>query len=322
MIEFGRLGYGAANVGNLYRALTDYEASAVLDAAWESGIRYFDTAPHYGLGLSERRLGAFLRTKPRSEFVVSTKAGRLLYPNPDGAGTLDTDNNFHVPADLRRVFDVSPDGIRASIDASLERLGLDAVDVVYLHDPERSGIDDAVGKGVAALADLRDQGMIRGIGVGSMTTDTLLESARTGLVDVLMVAGRYTLADQPAARAVIPECRERGIAVVNAAVFNSGLLASTSGPSNGRFDYGVTPPDIRERTRRIAAVCAEFDVELPAAALQFALHDSAAATVVAGAKNPDQVRQNARRMDAVIPPEFWAALVDAGLIPASVDASP
>lgn len=320
MIDFGRLGYGAANVGNLYRALTDDEAWAVLDAAWESGIRYFDTAPHYGLGLSERRLGAFLRTKPRDEFVVSTKAGRLLLPNPDGAGTLDTANDFQVPAELRRVFDVSPDGIRASIDSSLERLGLDRVDVVFLHDPERSGIDGAVELGVTALAELRGQGILRGIGVGSMTTETLLESARTGIVDLLMVAGRYTLADQPVARDVLPECRRRGIGIVNAAVFNSGLLATGSPPPHPRFDYGATPPEVLDRTQRIAALCTDFNVELPAAALQFSLRDRTVMSVVAGAKNPAQVRQNAQRMDAVIPPEFWTALAREGLIPTTVDA--
>ncbi|GAB3570025.1 aldo/keto reductase [Spelaeicoccus albus] len=319
-IDFGRLGYGAANVGNLYRALTDDEAWKVLDAAWESGVRYFDTAPHYGLGLSERRLGAFLQTKPRDQFVLSTKAGRLLVPNPDGAGTLDTANDFAVPADQRRVFDLSPAGIRASIDASLERLGIDRIDVVYLHDPERSGIDGAVPRGVRALAELRDQGLVRAIGVGSMTTGTLLEAARTDAIDLLMVAGRYTLADQPAAHEVLPECRSRGIGVVNAAVFNSGLLATNAQPADARFDYGATPPDVLERTRRIAAICAEFDVDVPTAALQFSLRDPVVTTVVAGARNPEQMHQNAARMDAAVPDEFWSALFREGLIPASADA--
>ncbi len=138
------LGYGAANVGNLFRPLSDEEAWAVLEAAWDAGIRYFDTAPHYGLGLSERRLGAFLQTKPRDAFVVSTKAGRLLRPNPDSAGGLDTANDFHVPDDLRRVWDFSEEGIRASIAESQERLGLEHIDLLYLHDPERHDLDLAM----------------------------------------------------------------------------------------------------------------------------------------------------------------------------------
>ncbi len=160
------LGYGAANVGNLFRALTDDEAWAVLDAAWESGIRYYDTAPHYGLGLSERRLGAFLQTKPRDEFFLSTKAGRLLRPNPDFAGGLDTDNDFYVPDDLHRVWDFSDAGIRASLDESRERLGLDRIDLVYLHDPERHDLERALDSAFPALEQLRSEGEIGAIGVG------------------------------------------------------------------------------------------------------------------------------------------------------------
>ena len=168
-----RLGYDAANIGNLFREVTDDQAWAILDAAWESGIRYYDTAPHYGLGLSERRLGAFLRTKPRDEFVLSTKAGRLLRPNPDDDGGLDLANDFHVPTTVRREWDFSADGIRASLDESLERLGLDRVDILYLHDPERHDLQLALREGFPALEQLRGDGAVVAIGIGSMVADAL-----------------------------------------------------------------------------------------------------------------------------------------------------
>ncbi|OZB81997.1 aldo/keto reductase, partial [Microbacterium sp. 13-71-7] len=159
--EIPALGYGAANVGNLFRPLTDDEAWAVLDAAWESGIRLFDTAPHYGLGLSERRLGAFLQTKPRDEYVLSTKAGRLLRPNPDhAAGGLDTANDFFVPDELQRVWDFSEAGISASLDESRERLGIERIDILYLHDPERHDLDLALAEAFPALESLRAEGRV------------------------------------------------------------------------------------------------------------------------------------------------------------------
>jgi D-threo-aldose 1-dehydrogenase len=185
--DFGAIGYGAANVGNLYRELSDDEALAVLEAAWDEGIRYYDTAPHYGLGLSERRLGAFLQTKPRDEFVLSTKVGRLLRPNPDFAGEQDLENDFAVPASLRREWDFSADGIRRSVEESLERLGLDRVDVLYLHDPERHDLALAEREAIPALAHLREEGLVRAVGVGSMVTDALLSTARTGLLDLLTI---------------------------------------------------------------------------------------------------------------------------------------
>ncbi|MDZ4046130.1 MAG: aldo/keto reductase, partial [Rhodoglobus sp.] len=172
------LGYGAANVGNLFRPLSDDEAWAVLDAAWESGIRFYDTAPHYGLGLSERRLGAFLQTKPRDEFVLSTKAGRLLRPNPDHAGGLDTANDFHVPDDLQRVWDFSEAGIRASVDESRERLGIERIDLLYLHDPERHDLDLALAEALPAMEQLRADGEVSAIGIGSMVSDALAAAVR------------------------------------------------------------------------------------------------------------------------------------------------
>ena len=253
--ELSRLGYGAANLGNLHRVLSDDESWAILDAAWESGIRYYDTAPHYGLGLSERRLGAFLRTKPRDEYVVSTKAGRLLRPNPDPVG-LDIANSFHVPDDLRREWDFSAEGIRASLDESLERMGLDRIDLLYLHDPEHHDLDLAMSDSFPALAALRDDGVVSAVGVGTMTSEVLLRVATEADVDAEMVAGRYTLLEQPAADAV-DACAHRGIGVVAASVFNSGLLASSEPRREGRYEYGSALPD--ELWERFDTTVARFN---------------------------------------------------------------
>jgi D-threo-aldose 1-dehydrogenase len=304
MRELGRLGHGAANVGNLYRAMSDADAWTVLDAAWESGIRYFDTAPHYGLGLSERRLGAFLATKPRGEYVVSTKVGRLLRPSPETAGRLDDANQFAVPASVKRVWDFSADGIRASLEESLERLGLDAVDVLYMHDPDEHDPARDIAGGVPALAALRDEGLVQAVGIGSKSADALVMGARTGGLDLAMVAGRYTLLEQ--ADDVVSACRAAGVGIVAAAVFNSGLL-STPQPG-GRYEYGTVPAELLERARRIAGVCERHGVTLPEAALQFPLREPAVRSVVVGAASAEQVRENARRMEAEIPEALWDEL--------------
>ena len=316
-LEFGRLSYGAANVGNLYRALTDEDAMAVLEAAWDVGIRYFDTAPHYGLGLSERRLGAFLRTRARDEFIVSTKVGRLLRANPEGEGRLDDTNDFAVPATLKRVWDFSEDGIRRSLDESLTRLGLDSVDILYLHDPEKSdvGLTTALNNGIPALAALRNEGLVSAIGIGSMSVAALDAAVRLDALDLVMVAGRFTLIDQSALESVIPACRDRRVGVVNAAVFNSGLLAKPTPDPTARYDYSAVSPELFARTRQIADICSEFGVDLPTAAMQYPLREPVVRTVVVGGKNPEQIRQNAERMSTDIPEGLWVSLIDQGLIP-------
>lgn len=313
-LQLGPLGYGAANVGNLYRPMSDDAAWEVLDAAWESGIRYFDTAPHYGLGLSERRLGAFLATKPRSDYVLSTKAGRLLRPSPETADRLDDANQFAVPASLRRVWSFTEDGIRASLDESLERLGIDAVDVLYLHDPEEDDLGPALASGVPALVSLREEGLVTAVGVGSKSTEALLAGVRAGGLDLVMVAGRYTLVEQPALDLVIPECRAAGVGVVAAAVFNSGLLSSPQPGAGSRYEYADVPAEILERVRRVEKVCAEYGVALPVAALQFPLREPAVRAVVVGGAVPDHVRENAQRVRADVPDELWARLETEGLV--------
>ena len=309
-----RLGYGAANLGNLFREISDEQAWAILDAAWDSGIRYYDTAPHYGLGLSERRLGAFLRTKPRDEYVVSTKAGRLLRPNPDDDGGLDLAADFHVRTSLRREWDFSADGIRASLEESLARLGLDRVDVLYLHDPERHDLALALREGFPALEQLRAEGAVDAIGIGAMTAEALAAAVEGADLDLIMIAGRYTLLEQPAADEVLPACHARGTGVVAASVFNSGLLAKDEPSRDDRYEYGRMPEPLWERLQRLVAVCRAHDVPLPAAAVQFALRDPAVRSVVVGGSRPEQLRRNAELMALDLPGGLWDDLAAEGLI--------
>ena len=307
------LGYGAANVGNLYRELSDEQSLAVLEAAWNSGVRYFDTAPHYGLGLSERRLGSFLATKPRDEYTVSTKVGRLLVPVANPGGALDDANDFAVPADYERQWDFTSGGIRRSLDESLHRLGLDRVDVLYLHDPEKHDLDAADREAYPAMIALRDEGLVDAVGVGSMSIEALVRASAEPGLDVLMVAGRLTLAEQPALDRVVPQAIDNGIGVVAAGVFNSGLLATNK--PGGRYEYGAVPDELLSRAKLIAAVCATHGVDLPTAALQYTLRLPTVASVVVGGSRPEQLSENARRMTETVPEQLWADLADAGLIP-------
>jgi D-threo-aldose 1-dehydrogenase len=309
------LGYGAANVGNLFRPLSDDDAWAILEAAWDAGIRYFDTAPHYGLGLSERRLGAFLQTKPRDEYVLSTKAGRLLRPNPEHEGGLDTANDFHVPDDLRREWDFSAEGIRASLAESRERLGIERIDILYLHDPERHDLDLALAEGFPALEALRADGEVAHIGIGSMESDALARAVTDADLDIIMVAGRYTLLEQPAAEAVLPACDARETGIVAASVFNSGLLAQSEPRRDGRYEYGRLPEELWQRLLRIADVCRAYGVPLPAAAVQFPLRAPAVRSVVVGGSRPAQLRENAAYAGLRIPEDLWSELAAEGLIP-------
>lgn len=311
-----RLGFGAAPLGNLFTAVDDDTAAATLDAAWAAGVRYFDTAPHYGLGLSEHRLGAALRDRPRDEFVVSTKAGRLLVPDgvSGAAGRGDTEG-FAVPATHRRVWDLSRDGIRRSLDDSLTRLGLDRVDLLYLHDPE-DRLDDAVATALPALAELRAEGAVTGIGVGSKDAAALARLVRAGDLDAVMVAGRYTLLEQPALADLFPACQAAGVAVVAAGVFNSGLLAAAVPEPSSTYEYGAVPPEVLRHATELAAVCAAHDTPLPQAALHFALRHPLVRSAVVGMRSPAEVAQNAAWLDTPVAPGLWADLEDRGLIPA------
>lgn len=305
------LGFGAAPIGNLYRGVPDADAYAAVRAAWEAGVRYFDTAPHYGLGLSERRLGVVLAEHPRSEFTVSTKVGRLLVEQ-DGGGD-DLADGFDVLATHRRVWDFSADGVRRSLESSLERLGLDRVDVVLLHDPDDHWAE-AAGKGFPALAELRDQGVVGAIGVGMNQWEMPARFIRETDIDVVMLAGRYSLLEQPAAAEFLPLCAERGVSVLAAGVFNSGLLSRHEIPANPKYNYADAPPELVERARAIAGVCAEHGVTLPQAAIQFAFGHPAIASVVIGARTGAQMSQNAELVADPVPVELWADLRARGLL--------
>ena len=303
--ELGRLGYGAANLGNLHREMTDDDAWTILEAAWDSGIRYYDTAPHYGLGLSERRLGAFLQTKPRDEFVLSTKVGRLVRPNPE---PVEFDDGFRVPGDHHRVWDLTAAGVDTSLAESRDRLGLDRIDIAFVHDPELHSLDVAVAEAFPHLERLRDAGELTGVGVGTMKNHALERSVKEANLDIIMIAGRYTLLDEGAQDGVLPACRERGTQVVAASVFNSGLLASDTPAREGRYEYGSLPDALWGRLQRIVGVCRNHDVRLPAAAIQFPLRESSVANVIVGGSRPAQLRDNVELMKTPIPAEFWVEL--------------
>jgi D-threo-aldose 1-dehydrogenase len=314
MADLPRLGLGCAPLGNLGTVFTEDQADEVLEAAWEAGVRHFDTAPHYGLGLSEHRLGRFLAGKPRAEYVVSTKVGRLLRDNPDWDGVSTDDNIFVVPARLRRVLDYTAAGVRASLEDSLERMGLDRVDLLYVHDPEHAGVDGAAESAMAGLAQLREAGLVSSIGTGSLSVDSLLRAVRTGLADVVMAANCYTLLKQTVAPDLLAACEEHGTRIVAAAVFNSGVLASTPSKAS-TFDYVAVPDDVLAQARAIDAVCQSYDVELAAAAIQYPLLDPRVGAVMVGAASPEQVRQNAARFDVPIPDALWTELDERGLVP-------
>ncbi|MFD1152118.1 aldo/keto reductase [Saccharothrix hoggarensis] len=308
MIPLSRLGFGGGPIGNLYTEVSDSDALGALEAAWDAGIRYFDTAPHYGLGLSERRIGEFLAGRPRDSFVVSTKVGRVL--EPCSAGGDDRANGFAVPATHVRRWDFGADGVRRSLESSLERLGLDRVDVVYVHDPDDHG-DRAVAEAVPALAALRDEGVVGAVGVGMNQWELPARFVRETDVDVVLLAGRYTVLEQSGA-GLLDLCAERGVSVVAAGVFNSGLLAR---PEVGdTYDYRAAPVQLVERARRIAGVCARHGVTLPRAAVAFPFRHPAVVSVLLGMRTADEVRANAEAASAPVPDVVWDDLREEGLL--------
>ncbi|OWV02814.1 aldo/keto reductase [Micromonospora wenchangensis] len=311
-VRLTALGFGAAQAGNLYRATTDEEFAAAVDTAWAGGLRYFDTAPHYGLGLSERRIGAALRTRPRDEYVVSTKVGRLLVPSPQDAQRRDPEG-FDVPADHRRVWDFSRDGVLRSLESSLARTGLDRVDVVYLHDPDDHW-EQAAAEAVPALVELRDQGVVGAIGAGMNQSHLLTRFVEETDVDVVMCAGRYTLLEQGALADLLPAAERRGVGVVVAGVYNSGLLSQDRPPADATYNYQQAPPELIDRAHRIADVCQAHGVTLPQAALAFVRSHPAVVSTVVGLRNRAQVTQTLTRADADVPAALWPALRAAGLL--------
>jgi D-threo-aldose 1-dehydrogenase len=315
-----RLGFGTAEIGGLYRVVTDEAAAQVVAHAWQLGVRYFDTAPLYGYGNAERRLGADLGGRPRDEFVVSTKVGRLLVPVDDVSPGADVDRQSSDGVDdasyagtppVRVVFDYSFDGVMRSVEDSLRRLGLERVDILFIHDPDDHW-EAAIRGAYPALDRLRAEGVVRAIGAGMNQAEMLARFAREGDFDVFLVAGRYTLLDQAALPELLPLCVQKGIAVVIGGVMNSGILAD---PRPGaRFNYAPAPPDLVERAQRIRAVCERNGVPLRAAAIQFPLAHPAVAALVTGVRTVEHLDDYPRLMATPLPEGLWSELRADGLL--------
>ena len=306
-VRVTELSFGGAAIGNLFTAVTDDAARAAVDAAWDGGIRTFDTAPHYGLGLSERRLGAALRDRPRDQYVICTKVGRLLDP-ADGVTGADAEG-FAVPASHVRRFDFSADGVRRSLEASLDRLGLDRVDIALIHDPDDHG-EQAIGEAYPALEKLRADGLVGAIGVGMNQAAMLTRFINETDIDVVLVAGRYTLLDQSAADTLLPAAERRGVSVIAGGVFNSGLLAA---PAPGAtYDYQAASGELLDRALRLELACARFGVPLRAAAARFPLNHPAVASVLIGARSAAEISDAIRLRAVDIPQALWDALATVG----------
>jgi D-threo-aldose 1-dehydrogenase len=320
-VTFTELGFGTAPLGNLYRAVPEAEAAATLGAAWDAGARYYDTAPLYGLGLSETRLNPFLRAHPRDEITLSTKVGRLLEVVPPAKRT-GIGKFFEVPS-RREVYDYSHDGILRSLDASLERLGVDTIDILYVHDLDmqvhgtRAESDRRVAQfmasGYDALVRLRDEGVIRAFGAGLNEWQVCEDLARRGDFDLFLLAGRYTLLEQQALDSFLPLCTERNIGIVLGGPYNSGILATGARPG-AFYDYVPAPQPILDRVAHIERVCAAHGVPLATAALQFPLHHPAVVSVIPGGQRPAEVAANAAALATAVPPALWADLKAEGLL--------
>lgn len=289
------LSLGGGPIGNVFSPVDEMQARETIVTAWESGIRYFDTAPFYGLGLSETRLGAALRSHPRSEYVVSTKVGRLL--EPEGGPQA-----WH--------WDFTRDGVSRSIEASLERMQLDHVDLVLIHDPDDHWVP-AINDAYPALHELRSEGVVRAVGVGMNDASMLTRFVTECELDCVLSAGRCTLLDRSAEEELLPLCTERGVSVIAAGVFNSGLLATPDAPK-ATYNYQPAPPEARQRAQELAAISRAVGTDLISAALQFPSRHPGVASVLVGFRSPDEVRRDSAMFEEDLPPTLWRALVGRG----------
>lgn len=320
-VTLTELGFGSAPLGNLYRAISDADADAILDTAWKNGVRYYDTAPLYGLGLSETRLNRFLRDKPRDEYVLSTKIGRLFRATTpdkrDGFGKW-----FDVPS-RNEVYDFGYDAVFRSLEFSLERLGIDRVDILYAHDLDifnhhsqdvlDARLKEFMEGGYRALSELRDQGVIRAFGAGVNEWQPCQWMAERGDFDLFLLAGRYTLLEQEALESFLPLCVQKGIGIVVGGPYNSGILAT--GPRPGAFyNYEPAEQEILDRVGRIEAVCSRHGVRLVDAAFQFPLCHPAIVSVIPGGQGVAEMEANCVAASAVIPAALWADLKAEGLM--------
>lgn len=319
--DFTELGFGTAPLGNLYKAVSDEEAHAVLDAAWETGCRYFDTAPLYGLGLSERRVGDFLKTKKREDYLISTKVGRLLSVCPPDQRT--GIGKFFDTPNRREVYDYSYDGVMRSFEASFERTGLDRFDIMFVHDVDifthgskeasDARIEDFMRGGYYALLSLRDQGVIGAFGGGVNEWQVCQTLAERGDFDLFLLAGRYTLLEQEALESFLPLCEQRNIGIVLGGPYNSGILAR--GPSEAaQYNYSNAPGEVIERVRKIDAVCQAHGVRLIEAALNFPLRHPQVVSVIPGGQSVAEVRSNRDILGKEIPSALWEMLKSEGLL--------
>lgn len=321
-LTFTELGFGTAPLGNLYKAISDEDARATLDAAWDGGVRYFDTAPLYGLGLSETRLNAFLRGKPRDEYVLSTKVGRLMQQcapeHRTGIGKW-----FEVPQ-RREQFDYSYDGIMRSVEHSFSRLGVDRIDILYAHDlcvfshgskeASDARIEEFFGaRGYDAMVSLRDQGMIRAIGGGINEWEVCQTLAERGDFDLFLLAGRYTLLEQEALNSFLPLCQARGIGIVTGGPYNSGILATGAKPG-AFYNYDPAPQEIIDRVNAIETVCNDHGVRMVDAAFQFPLRHPTHVAVIPGGQAVTETRSNLAAAQAEIPTALWSDLKAKGLL--------
>ena len=321
-LTFTELGFGTAPLGNLYKAISDGEARATLDAAWEGGVRYFDTAPLYGLGLSETRLNPFLRDKPRDSYILSTKVGRLIeYCSPEhraGVGKW-----FNVPQ-RRENFDYTYDGVMRSFEHSFSRLGVDQIDILYVHDlctfshgskaaSEMRVKEFFAGRGYEAMISLRDQGMIKAIGGGVNEWEVCQNLAERGDFDLFLLAGRYTLLEQKALDSFLPLCEARGIGIITGGPYNSGILATGAKPGSF-YNYDPAPQGIIDRVNAIEVVCSDHNVRMVDAAFQFPLLHPAHVAVIPGGQGADEMAGNLQAAHADIPTELWVDLKAAGLM--------
>jgi D-threo-aldose 1-dehydrogenase len=321
-LHFTELGFGTAPLGNLYKAISDSEARATLDQAWESGMRYFDTAPLYGLGLSETRLNGFLRDKPRDQYLLSSKVGRIMKPCAPEART-GLGKWFEVPQ-RQEHYDYSYDGVMRSVEFSLERLGVSRIDILYVHDlcvfthGSKQASDAKIDsffdeKGYAAMLELRDQGVIKAIGGGVNEWEVCQTLAERGDFDLFLLAGRYTLLEQEALESFLPLCEARGIGIVTGGPYNSGILATGAVPG-AYYNYDPAPAPIMEKVAKIEVICAQFNVPLIAAALQFPLLHSTHVAVIPGGQSAEQTLSNIAALECDIPSELWTSLKSAGLM--------
>ncbi|HZD99198.1 MAG TPA: aldo/keto reductase [Micromonosporaceae bacterium] len=310
-VRVTRLGLGLAPIGGLYRPVGDETAAATVDTAWAHGIRFFDTAPLYGSGRSERRTGAALADRDRSAYTLATKVGRLLVPSPD----VENPGMWAEPTGAEPVFDFSAAGTRRSYQQSLDRLGVDAVDILHIHDPDQH-FEAAMSGARRALVALRGEGRVRAVSAGMNQSAMLTDFARTGDFDCFLLAGRYTLLDQSGLADLLPECASRGIAVIAGGVYNSGILAD---PAPGAtYDYQPASDTMLAKARAIQDVCKRHGVPLRAAALQFPLGHPSVASVLIGARSPAEVDDAVAMANVEIPGQLWRDLVSAGLLVAGV----